>query len=99
MDPTVVQGLQDPTSEYYEGKIDPGWKVNTTVTGHLAGPHEVYSTNLWYFFAAAVIECVSIIFILPTYLGFWKLGRHVTFSPLEIAKVSLMATIHASFRY
>lgn len=97
LSPTLPIGndQQPPTSDYYEQHLDPGLRVNTTVTGYLDGPHEVYSTNLWYFFAAAVIECVSIAFILPTYLGFWKLGRHVTFSPLEIAKVSLMTAFWA----
>lgn len=92
MDPTPQEDSDFENAAYYERTLDPGLKVNTTITGFLNGPHEVYSTNLWYFLAAAIIECVSTAFILPTYLGFWKLGRHVTFSPLEIAKVRLIAS-------
>jgi hypothetical protein len=68
-------------------RIDPNLPVETTVTGHVEGIHNVFHTNLLWFMAAALVEGVSIALILPTYLGWWRLGRPVTFSPLEIAKV------------
>lgn len=33
-----------------------------------------------------MVEVVCILFVAPTYWGWWKLGRDMSFSPLEIAK-------------
>ena len=74
-------------STYFESLIDPGLEVNTTVTGHIHGDQTIYHTNLRWFFAAAAVEVFCIALILPTYMGWWRLGRPVSFSPLEIAKV------------
>ena len=38
---------------------------------------------------AATIELLSIFTVLFTFYGWWRLGRHATLSPLEIAKVSV----------
>lgn len=35
---------------------------------------------------AALIQLLCIIFILPTYWGWWHFGRKISFSPLEMAK-------------
>lgn len=85
LDPIIQPEITTPltTQEYYDSVLDPGLNVNTTITGHIKGTHEVYDTDLFYFLAAAIIEGICIALILPTYVGFWKLGRHVTFSPLE----------------
>lgn len=85
LNPIIQPGVT--TQEWYNSVLDPGLNVSTTVTGHVEGAHEVYDTDLSYFLAAAIIEMICVALILPTYIGFWKLGRHVTFSPLEIAKV------------
>lgn len=54
--------------------------------------HSVYIImNGWLesfrYIAAAIVELVCILLVLPTYWGWWKLGRPVSFSPLELAKV------------
>ena len=74
-------------------RLDPGLSVKTTVTGYLQGRHNIFYTDLGWFAAAAAIEAVCIALILPTYLGFWRLGRPVSFSPLEVAKVSSATTL------
>lgn len=61
--------------------------IQKTAMGYIQGSHNVFATNLHWFGAAAVVELVCVALILPTYFGWWKLGRSVSFSPLEIAKV------------
>ena len=72
---------------YPQMHVDPGLPVKTSTLGYLQGDHIIYETNLRWFGAAVVIELVCIALILPTYFGWWRLGRAVSFSPLETAKV------------
>ena len=94
--------------------IDAGLEINSTVTGHLHGPHNIFETDYWYFLAAAIVEVGCICLVAPTYWyvvtielkrsghfadrfrallrGWWKLGRPLSFSPLELAKGSYLAT-------
>lgn len=44
-----------------------------------------YHTNFTYMAGALVSTFVCVLFILPTYWGFWQLGRKLALSPLEIA--------------
>ena len=50
------------------------------------------------FLAAALLELICIGLVLPTYVGWWKLGRSVSFSPLEIAKVRVHPCPHVRLR-
>ena len=68
--------------------MDPGLEFHTPVTGYIKGTQSIYHTNLSWFLAAAIVEGVCIALILPTYMGWWRLGRAVSMSPLETAKVS-----------
>ena len=58
-----------------------------TAMGSVVGDHLVFRTDYWFFVAAAAVEVMCILFILPTYHGWWRLGRSVSLSPLETAKV------------
>jgi hypothetical protein len=60
--------------------------VHSTATGYVQGDHDVYSTDLLWFLAAAVVELGCILLTIPTYWRYWRIGRSVSFSPLEIAK-------------
>ena len=71
-------------------KLDPTHKFNAMYTGQKKGEPTVFSTNFNFFIAAALLEGFCIAVILPTYYGWWRLGRSVSFSPLEIAKVSTL---------
>ena len=42
-------------------------------------------TNFTFMAGALVSTFVRDLFVLPTYLGFWQLGRKLALSPLEIA--------------
>ena len=70
-------------------RMDPGWQTrsNAKTRARVVGDHLVFNTDYWFFFAAALVEVVCIAAILPTYRGWYKLGRPVSFSPLELAKV------------
>ena len=68
--------------------MDPGLEVHTTVEGTPLNPVDVFHSNMDYFAGAAVVNLFSILAILFTYYGFWRLGRHASLSPFEIANVS-----------
>lgn len=46
----------------------------------------IYKTNFWLIATAVLLNLLAVSAILPTYRGFWKLGRSVSLSPLEIAR-------------
>lgn len=75
------------SQSYLKSRLDPGLVVNRTTTGYLQGHQNIFQTNLRWFAAAAAVEAICIVLILPTYIGFWRLGRPVSFAPLEVAKV------------
>lgn len=66
---------------------NPNFPVNTTTTGYNYGTRSVFHTDYAFFAGAIIVQAVCIVLIAPTYWGWWRLGRSVSFSPLEIAKV------------
>ena len=82
---------QDPA--YLKSRLDQGVEFQTTTTGYLTGTESVYHTDFAFFAAAMVVELVCVALVAPTYWNWWKLGRSVSFSPLEIAKVGLRPQI------
>ncbi len=66
---------------------DPGLQFTYNTTGVLRSPIPVFSSNFNYFIGAAAIQVLTINVLLFNFYGFWTLGRPVSFSPLEIAKV------------
>ena len=78
-------------SSYLEERLEPKWahSVHTTTTGQQVGEQTVYHTDFHYFVAAVLVELICIALVAPTYIGWWKLGRPVSFSPLEFGKVRL----------
>ena len=72
----------------YESRTDPGTpSFRRTITGYRTGDHDLYHTNYMYYLGAALVEVLCVAVVAPLYWGWWKLGRHMSFSPLEIAKV------------
>lgn len=61
--------------------------IGSSVWGSYARTKSVFHTEYIYFIIAAVVEIVCIAVILPMYWSFWSMGRPVSFSPVEIAKV------------
>ena len=73
---------------YLLSQLDPGLSAHYNTTGSNATPATAFGFAPVFFFAAASIEMVTIVLVASTFFGFWRLGRHVSFSPLEFAKVS-----------
>ena len=64
--------VQRPLSQY------------TTMSGSTLVP--IYTTHRGWIAGSTTIVCVTCIAILSTYWGWWRLGRDVSMSPLEIAR-------------
>ena len=63
------------------------YETHANSATHLfAGPQEVFKSDFAFFFAAAALELLTIVLVASTFFGYWRLGRQVSFSPLEIAK-------------
>jgi hypothetical protein len=84
----IIAGQRNHT--YLESHMDAGLAdaVNATVMADIVGHQLVFHVDYEWFIAAAVVELICICFIAPTYWKWWQLGRPVSFSPLEIAKVT-----------
>jgi hypothetical protein len=74
-------------SAFLRDRLDPGVQINYTTTGRLQSPVEVFKTDFVFFYAAAALQVLTIGLVLSTFWGYWRLGREVSFSPLEIGKV------------
>ena len=65
----------DKLAAWFISQLEPGLEANPSVVGYLTGSENVYQTNLRWFAAAAGLEVVCIAMILPTFIGWWRLGR------------------------
>lgn len=62
-------------------------------------PKTIYTSNYAYMTGAVVVSLFGILFVIPTFYGFWELGRPVSLSPLEIAKAfnaPLLTDVHGN---
>lgn len=62
-----------------------GTSMQQSVVGSVSGTTEIFKTDLRWFAGAAALQLVCIVCIASVYWGWWRLGREVSFSPLEIA--------------
>jgi hypothetical protein len=46
----------------------------------------IYESHFLYLALASVVTILAIILVIPTFFGYWNLGRKVSMSPIEIAK-------------
>ena len=53
-----------------------------------------YRTNFWYMGGAIASTLLCIACVLPSYYGFWQLGRKVTLGPFEIAAAFRAPNLH-----
>lgn len=83
---TGVQFAQLPET-YLEERLDPGLSVNYTVQAKRTDEVTVYLSDFNYFAGAATVELFTILIVLYTFYGWWRLGRNASLSPLETAKV------------
>lgn len=85
-------GVHTARPEYRENLLsqqynptDPGIEINCTATGISISDVNVFEVDYLFFFGAALIELICVLVIMYTFYGWWRLGRAVTFSPLEMA--------------
>lgn len=69
--------------------LDPDIQVHQHFVGHYQSPCEVFKSDWAFYLTAIVVEMLSIVLVASTFWGYWKLGRNVSLSPLETAKVEL----------
>lgn len=86
---TGLYTAQKYDKSYLEPLIDAGQEIYYNVTGSPKTPVEIFHSDFRWFAGAAAVELFSIIVVLLTFFGYWRVGRHATMSPLEIAKASI----------
>jgi hypothetical protein len=80
--PASDSGPVDPNLVFEPGQMSPH-----ETTGTRTDPNgTVYSIRMRWYIIASSIQCFAILFAALLYWGWWQLGRHVSFSPIEIAK-------------
>lgn len=90
---STAQNLTD-THEAYAALNTPGYPggyngiigLNQTVKVSQTSNENVYATHRAYLFVAIAIILITCAAIFPVFLGWWKLGRTFSQSPVEIAK-------------
>jgi hypothetical protein len=79
----VAAGMESAAA--VEEKLDNGVQVHSEVVGTHVQNLNVYHTDYRWFVGAVILELACLCLIAPLYWGWWRLGRSVSFSPLEIA--------------
>lgn len=65
---------------------DTGIPVPQIITMQQTSTINVFQSHYSYLAAALVLMILGILVVIPTFHGFWELGRAVSLNPLEIAK-------------
>lgn len=78
---TMKVGVTDPNG--YDTSLGPLPATTFNATMYRDTVH--YSTNIYYMIGAVVSNFICVLCVLPSYWGFWQLGRKVALSPFEIA--------------
>lgn len=78
---TMKVGVTDPNG--YDTNLGPQPATSFNATMYRDTVH--YSTNIYYMIGAVVSNFICVLCVLPSYWGFWQLGRKVALSPFEIA--------------
>lgn len=58
----------------------------STVNATQSLTHNIFLTNFTYLVGAAAVMTLAILVVIPTFYGFWHLGRSISLDPIEIAK-------------
>ncbi|KAF8541339.1 hypothetical protein BDD12DRAFT_908713 [Trichophaea hybrida] len=57
-----------------------------TVSGTQSFAHTVYQSHYQFLLAALIVPLLSVGFVTSLFIGWWELGRKVSYSPIELAK-------------
>ena len=85
---TGVYTALNYNDDFLAKHLDPGLQVHYNVTGRTVSSVNIFHSDFRYFAAAAAVQLFTLLTILGTFWGWWRLGRNASFSPLEVAKVS-----------
>lgn len=83
-----VYTAQHYNESYLKPLLDEGVEITYNTTGVPLSEVDVFHSDFSYFSGAVAVELFTILAILYTFYGWWRLGRATSFSPIEIAKVS-----------
>jgi hypothetical protein len=76
----------DPYSDHRDTSFDPNTgPVYTSFTAKEYSVSQHYKTNRSFMYGALASILVCVLCVLPSYWGYWQLGRDVTLGPFEIA--------------
>ncbi|KAK4569725.1 hypothetical protein LTR86_002693 [Recurvomyces mirabilis] len=64
--------------------IDPGLSVNQTFTAHQTTEQNIFRSDFRWFAAAATLEVLAVMIVIPLYWGFWTLREDLDLSPFSI---------------
>ncbi|KAK5675810.1 hypothetical protein LTS10_011541 [Elasticomyces elasticus] len=63
--------------------IDPGLSAEQSVTANQTVTQNVYRADFRWYAAATALEILVALAVLPLFWGWWRLDRHVSFSPIS----------------
>ncbi|KAK5729773.1 hypothetical protein LTR17_011639 [Elasticomyces elasticus] len=63
--------------------IDPGLSAEQSVTANQTVTQNVYHADFRWYAAATALEILVALAVLPLFWGWWRLDRHVSFSPIS----------------
>lgn len=68
------------------GAVNRTFPSSTIVNGQQTLPRNIFLTRYVYLAAATAVMTLGILAVLPTFYGWWHLGRSVSLDPIEVAK-------------
>lgn len=87
---SAVRAAEDKTDSFELETTSGGAKKTfssaSTVTGQFTTTQNVYQTRFAFLIAAAIVMTSGVLAVIPTFYGWWALGRSVTLDPIETAK-------------
>ncbi|PMD57966.1 uncharacterized protein K444DRAFT_592455 [Hyaloscypha bicolor E] len=96
----------DPTPDIIAGIRELGFRTAIAATNSTTDQTfeateiaivQVYVSHYHYLGGALLVMFLGVVLVFPTFLGWWQLGRKMSFSPIEIAK-AFNAPLLAEFR-
>ena len=105
---TAIEGCgwkwNDPTEDVFNGirelmfrsaiSATPQNATQQVVPATMSYSQTVYQAHMHWYFAALALILTNILALLPLFIGYWKLGRKVTLSPIETAKAFEAPLLH-----
>ena len=66
-------------------EVDPGVSPHQSVSATQTLSQNVFITDFRWFAAAAALDIIVVLAVLPLFWGFWSLSKHKSLSPLQLA--------------